>query len=172
MEINFTKARWNLDAEGLWLSLKVEVPAMAKKFVSEMKDKLYIATIKEFTKKRSPDANKLFWKACQLIAQKLETDNDSIYLQLLSRYGVSTYIVVKKQAVEQFKKSYRWCEELGEVTINGQTGIQLKCVFGSSTYDTKQMSRLIDGTLSELKEMGIDFVPESDIAKAKKEWAN
>jgi hypothetical protein len=171
-DLLFDRAKWSQDGEGFWLSLKVRAPAIAKEFAAGMKEKIYVATLKEYRQKRSLDANALFWKAASLIAEHIGSDKDSVYLMLLSRYGVFTHIVVKPQAVEQFKQSYRLCEEVGEVTVAGQTGIQLRCYFGSSTFNSKQMSRLIDGAISELKEMGIDFVPESDISKAKEEWGH
>ena len=170
ISLQFDRAKWQEDSEGVWLSLRVKFPALAKKFVVSIKDKLYVAEVKEYREKRSLDANALFWKATTLIADHINSDKGSVYLQLLSRYGTFTHVVVKPEVVPQFKMAYRLCEELGPVTVNGKAGIQLRCYFGSSTYDTKQMSRLIDGAISELKEMGIDFVSESDISKAKEEW--
>jgi hypothetical protein len=172
MRIQFDKARWAQDSDGFWLSLRVKFPEQARQFSETIQPKLYDADLKIHREKRSLDANALFWKAAALIAEHISSDKDSVYLQLLSRYGVFTHVVVKPEAVHQFKMEYRLCEELGPVTVNGKAGIQLRCYFGSSTYDTKQMSRLIDGALSELKEMGIDFVPESDISKAKEEWGH
>lgn len=60
--------------------------------------------------------------------------------------------------------------ELGEVTVNGKTGVQLQCYFGSSTYDAKEMSVLIDGVVSECKEMGIETMTPDEIARLKSEW--
>ena len=37
---------------------------------------------------------------------------------------------------------------------------------GSHTYDSKEMSRLIDGTVSEAKELGIETMPLDEL-KAK-----
>jgi hypothetical protein len=170
MTVQFDRAKWSEDSEGFWLSLRVKVPRPVREFVQSMKERLYDAELKEHRERRSLDANALFWKAASLIAEHIDSDKDSVYLKLLSRYGVFTHVIVKEEAVPQFKHEYRLCEELGTVTVNGKTGIQLRCYFGSSTYDTKQMSRLIDGALSELKEMGIDFVPYDDISKAKEEW--
>lgn len=172
MKLQFDASRWTQDDKGFWLSLRVKIPAQAKQFAAEMQDKLYDADLQIHREKRSLDANALFWKATTLIAEHINSDKDSVYLQLLSRYGVFTHVVVKPEAVPQFRMEYRLCEELGPVMVNGKSGIQLRCYFGSSTYDTKQMSRLIDGAISELKEMGIDFASDSDISKAKEEWGH
>lgn len=134
------------------------------------KDKKHVVEIKEYKEKRSLDANALFWKICGEIAAQVGSDKDSIYLGLLERYGVYTHVVVKPEAVEAFKREYRLCHDLGEVKVNGKTGHQLQCYFGSSKYDRKQMARLIDGALSELKEMGIEFTLISERDRAIEEW--
>ena len=41
---------------------------------------------------------------------------------------------------------------------------------GSSDYDTREMSELIDGTVSEAKQMGIETLPPHEIERMKKEW--
>lgn len=133
---------------------------------------VYQAEIKKHYEKRSLNANALFWKGCGLIAQAVNRDNWSIYLDLLRNYGEYTYIVVKPHAVERFKETYRLCEEVGEIEINGKKGIQLLCYYGSSTYDKKQMARLIDGMMQEIRNLEIDFVPEDDITKAVAEWGD
>ena len=40
MELDFDKARWSVDDAGLWLSLRVTFPALAKRFVSGMKERM------------------------------------------------------------------------------------------------------------------------------------
>lgn len=131
---------------------------------------VYDAEIKKHYEKRSLNANALFWKGCGLIAQATSRDNWSVYLDLLKDYGEYTYIVVKPQAVAKFKETYRLCEEVGEIEINGKKGMQLLCFYGSSTYDKKQMARLIDGMMQEIRALDIEFVPEGDITKAVEEW--
>lgn len=149
--------------------LNAEDMQNARRFCYEHKG-VYEAEIKQFREKRSLNANALFWKGVGLIAEALHRDNWGIYLDLLKNHGEFTYIVVKPSAVEKFKETYRLCEEVGEIEINGKKGVQLLCFYGSSTYDTKQMSRLIDGMMQELKALDIEFVPDSDITKALEEW--
>ena len=132
-------------------------------------------TVKEYRAKRSKDANAYFWKLCDQQAKKLSlpkatVTKDDVYLQMLDRYGVCTYIVVKENVVERVKQEWRAVRELGEVTINGKQGIQLQCYFGSSTYDTKEMSRLIDGIVSECKEQGIETATPQELSLLKSEW--
>ena len=126
--------------------------------------------IKLWRAKRSSDANAYFWVLCAKIADVLQKSKDEVYLDMLGDYGVFTHIIVKPNVVERIKAEWRTVKELGEVTINGATGIQLQCYFGSSTYDSKEMSVLIDGTVQEAKELGIETLTPSELEAMKSAW--
>ena len=79
-------------------------------------------------------------------------------------------IEVKENAVEKMKELYRTCIDLGEVTVNGQTGHQLQVYYGSSTFDSKEMSGFIDGIVSESKELGIQTMTPAEIERIKAAW--
>ena len=130
----------------------------------------YTVTLKKYREKRSLDANAYFWVLIGQIADVLKTDNESVYLKLLERYGVYTFVVVKPEVVNRIKQEWRLTKELGEVTINGKKGVQIQCFFGSHTYDTKEMSRLIDGTVSEAKALGIDTRTPEEIFLMEQAW--
>jgi hypothetical protein len=134
------------------------------------KGKALAVEIKQYRQKRSLDANAYLWVLLQKIAEAVNSSKDEVYLQMLERYGVFTHIVVKPHIVDKVKQEWRTVRELGEVTVNGKTGIQLQCYFGSSTYDAKEMSVLIDGVVSECKEMGIETMTPDEIARLKDEW--
>jgi hypothetical protein len=126
--------------------------------------------IKKYRKKRSLDANAYLWVLLQKMAEVLKTDKWSLYLQMLKQYGKFTYIVVKPNAVEAVKKQWRECEELGEIDVNGTKAVQMLCYYGSSTYDTKEMSVLIDGVISECKDLGIETLPPDELRMMKERW--
>lgn len=126
--------------------------------------------IKKYRKKRSLDANAYLWVLLQKMAEVLRTDKWSLYLQMLKQYGKFTYIVVKPGAVEAVKKQWRECEELGEIDVNGTKAVQMLCYYGSSTYDTKEMSVLIDGVVSECKDLGIETLPPDELRMMKERW--
>lgn len=171
MTVTFDAARWSQESDGFWLHLRVAESRLAQKFIAAMKaGKQYIADIKEKRKRRSLDANAYLWVLLEKVAAAIDLDKDRVYLDMLSRYGVFTHMVVKPAVVERVKQEWRTVRELGEVTVNGQTGIQLQCYFGSSTYDTKEMSRLIDGVVSECKELGIDTATPEELARIKETW--
>lgn len=126
--------------------------------------------IKVHRVRRSLDSNAFLWVLIEKLATALHTTKDELYLLMLGRYGVFTHIIVKPQAVERIVSEWRTVKNLGEVHISGQTGVQLQCYFGSSTYDTSEMSRLIDGVVSECRELGIETLPDEDIAAMNREW--
>ena len=89
---------------------------------------------------------------------------------MLRRYGEYTYICVKPKAVPMLKRQWRECEEIGDIDINGTTATQLLCYYGSSTYDTKQFSRLLDGVISEMKELGLTPPPSKEMRRSLEMW--
>ena len=139
--------------------------------INNIKDcqKLSIKAVKH-RERRSLDANAYLWVLLQKMAEALERDKWGLYLEKLGEYGVFTHIIVKPHMVDKVKEEWRAVKELGEVCVNGTTGIQLQCYFGSSTYNTKEMSVLIDGVVSEAKEMGIETLSPVELERMKAEW--
>ena len=118
--------------------------------------------------RRSLDANAFCWVTLSKMAAVLHTTKDELYLIMLKRYGQFTYVIVKNEAVEMFTRAYRLTEDKGK-TKDG-TGTQLLCYFGSSEYDTLQMSRLLDGVIQEAHEIGVETPTRSEIELMKSQW--
>ena len=127
-------------------------------------------TVKEHKEHRSKDANALLWACLGEIAAALHSDKWEIYLMMLKRYGRFTYIAVRPHAVEAVKKQWRECEVVGNTYTNGEQTVQLLCYFGSSTYTTKEMSKLLDGVISEMEEMGLNRPTSAEMKRAIAEW--
>lgn len=132
-------------------------------------DKLKIKAVK-YRNKRSLDANGLLWLCIGRIAESLNADKWDIYLRLLKRYGKYTYICVKENVVEAVKLQWRECEVVGEIDINGTKAVQMLCYFGSSTYDSKEFSVLLEGTISEMKEMGLETPPSTELRRVMEQY--
>lgn len=142
--------------------------------IDEIKDidKLTI-TAKKHREKRSLDANAYAWVLMQRLAEAVDSDKWTVYLKCLREYSREfTHVIVKECAVEKMKELYRTCEDLGEVSVNGQTGHQLRVYYGSSTFDTKAMSVFIDGIVRECKELGIETLPPAELERMKTQWQN
>lgn len=139
--------------------------------IDKIKDKPLRINVKQYREKRSLDSNAYAWVLMQKIAEAIQSDKWSVYLMMLERYSRAfTHIIVKPEIVERVKAEWRTVRELGEITVNGMTGIQLHCYFGSSTFDTKEMSVFIDGLVCECRQLGIETLPPEEIERMKREW--
>lgn len=135
--------------------------------VEKLRDKpLEITAVK---KRRSLDANALLWACIGDIAQALRADKWDIYLLMLERYGQHLHMNVKPEALAMLKKQWREIKEVGETYYNGEKYLQILCFYGSSTYDSKQFSALLDGVISDMKEIGLT-PPDSREMRRAIEW--
>lgn len=158
-----------------WISRKWEVTFEINEDITasidKIRDKMLNLTAKIHREKRSLDANAYAWVLMQKIAEAIHTDKWSVYLMMLERYSpVFTHIIVRPEAVERVMGEWRTVKVLGPIQVNGSSGIQLQCYFGSSTFDSKEMSSFIDGIVSECKEMGVETLPPDEIERMRREW--
>lgn len=127
--------------------------------------------IKQFRNKRSLDANAYMWVLLSKLAVVLDTTKDELYKQMLERYSIAfTHTIVKPSAVDRVLQMWRTARVIGKVKVNGVEGVQIQCYYGSSTFDTQEMSVVIDGIVSECKELGIETLPPEELNKMKREW--
>lgn len=137
--------------------------------VDEMreKDKLSIE-IKPHRERRSLNANAYAWKLIGEIADIMRAGKDEVYLFMLKRYGQSELIsVLSHVPIGNYVKYY---EEAGESKLNGKMFKHYRVYKGSSEFDTREMSILIDGVVSEAKELGIQTETPNQIAEMKARW--
>lgn len=145
--------------------------------IDELLEKALTCTLKLFRKKRSLDANAYFWVLCGKLAAKTRQDKKNIYRNLIKEIGDNFEIVpIKNEAVDTWCRNWEhrgdgWqYSVLGESKLDGYTNVC--CYYGSSTYDTAQMSALIDSVVFECKEQGIETMTPEEIAKMKAAWGN
>lgn len=151
--------------------IEIEVNERARaQEVLALRDQPLSIEIKKYRKRRSLDANALMWQCLGEIADALRADKWDIYLMMLKRYGKYTYICVKPSIVDAVKAQWRECEVIGDMEVNGQPAVQLLCYFGSSTYNTKEFSTLLDGIISEMEEMGLERPMDRDMKRALEAW--
>ena len=140
-----------------------------KALVDEMRgmDKLSIE-IKPYRAHRSLNANAYAWNLIGEIADVVRAGKDEIYLLMLKRYGQSELVsVLAHIPIEQYLKYY---EEAGESDLNGKTFKHYRVFKGSSEMDSREMSILIDGIVSEAKHLGIQTETPDTLAKMKALW--
>lgn len=141
--------------------------------LSLYKDKPLEATIEPERKKRSLDANSYFWVIADRIADAIGTTKLEVYRDAVHSVGVFDYVAVTDRAVGTFVHNWQlkglgWIAEVEDSKIDGCK--KVCCYYGSSTYNSKQMSRLIDYIVEEAKAVGVDTMTPDEIARVKAEW--
>ena len=130
--------------------------------------------IKPFRQRRSLDANAYAWVLMDKLADKLNESKESIYREYIKNIGGNSEIVcIKNTAVERLcegwsKNGIGWQTDTFPSKLDGCTNVIL--YYGSSTYDSAQMSRLLDLIIQDCKEQGIPTDTPDEIARLKALW--
>lgn len=126
-------------------------------FIPELDlSKMYDIEIKEHKSKRSLEANRMLWGILQKI--KEETDNDlmDLYIEVLEKADAKyDFLMVLPETVEELKKVFRAVKILEYREYNGKQMAVIKAYIGSSKFNTKEMSILIDKAMQVASENGI-----------------
>lgn len=146
-----------------------------KLMVDELQDREKLTIeVKPFRARRSLDANAYFFVLADKLAEKMNTSKEEIYRNAIKDIGgVSETVCVKNQAVKRLcdgwsKNGLGWTTETFPSKIDGCTNVIL--YYGSSTYDTAQMSRLIDNVVQDCKALGIETRTPDEIANLLSMW--
>lgn len=124
--------------------------------------------IKKWREPRSRDANAYAWVLIDKIAAVLSIDKAEVYREAIREIGgVSDTVCVQDVAVQKLCEGWEhngigWQTETFPSKIEGCTNVVL--YYGSSTYDTKQMSLLIDHLVTEAKALGVETMPLDKLA--------
>lgn len=116
-------------------------------------------------KKRSKNSNSYFWELLQKLCQEMNIDIIQEYKKRVKELGIFKQWELDTENVPTFEKLWQdrgiaWftekVEEIGNKTI-------INAYYGSSSYNSKQMSRLIDNLVQDCKEVGIQTLDELEI---------
>lgn len=147
----------------------VQVPRSQNHLLNDLKATIDKEGIKELevnkqSKKRTLSANAYAWVLINKIAVKMRSTPDEVYLKLLFDYGTREHMSVPKEALKLLKRAYKIVKFKDQVyQHNGMDYVDTLCIRGSSTYDTIEMTRLIDGIVYESKELGIETMTPSEL---------
>lgn len=125
-------------------------------------------------KKRSLDSNAYFWILVDKLSQRLNLPKEEIYRNAIRNIGgVSEIVCVQNKAVEKLCQGWQkmgigWQTDTMPSKIEGCTNVIL--YYGSSTYDQKQMTSLIDNIVQDCKAVGIETLSPLELARLTEEW--
>ena len=150
-------------------ALTIIIPRVFLEMYDEYKDKLLRIKLCLWRNKRSTDANAYFWELCGQLSAKLKISPRDIYRILVREVGGNYEITpIKDEAVEDWIRIWEnrglgWvCDVIGKSKFEGYTNVIN--YFGSSEYDTAQMSRLISLLVQECKNNNIETATPKELS--------
>lgn len=129
--------------------------------------------ISEQKKKRSLDANAYMWVLLSKIQEKLKIPKEEIYKDLIQNIGSYEVVPIKNEAVEKFRQAWSknglgWITDTTKSKLDGYTNII--AYYGSSTYNTNEMSRLIDLVIQECRQLEIETKSKTELESLLRSW--
>lgn len=155
-------------------NITITVRADFREEFDELADKDIVVEIKRYNKHRSLDLNAYCWVIIDKIAEKTKIKKTEIYRNAIREIGgVSTIVCVKDEAVEALCKNWSergmgWITEQTKSKISGCTNVTLW--YGSSVYDVRQMSALVDSLIQEANCLGIPTMTPDETDKLLIQW--
>lgn len=138
-----------------------------------LKDKDLSVKVTSFSKKRSLSQNAYMWVLLDELAKVLNTTKEELYRRYIQNYGVFEVLPIKNEAADRFRKNWAknglgwFTDDLGESKLSGFT--KLIAYYGSSVYNSTELSRVLNAIVDDCKEQGIDTMTMSDIMLLKNE---
>ena len=139
------------------------------------KDKELSVEVKEYRQKRSLNANSYFHLLVGKIAEVQGVSHTEIHNHLIAEYGqmheeIKNIIMDDSIPWEKLETIHLRPTSATREMDNGRLYRVYIVMRGSHTYDSKEMSRLIDGTVSEAKELGIETMTPAELERMVSQW--
>ncbi len=143
----------------------------------QLKDQLLDVEIKRHREKRSRNANAYFHILVNKIAAATGQSDSAVKKHLVIEYGaldrdedgmIVGFKLPIKADVDKFYPYTRLFD------VDEENGKRFNCWLvykRTSDMDTSEMARLIDGAISEAKELGIETDTPEQLARYKEEWS-
>lgn len=134
-------------------------------------DKLF--RIDEHRKKRTLTQNAYYWQLLSQVADALRMSKTELHNRMLADYGqVDTelrYIIMRDEIDWKASRTIH-LKPTSSVRVmdNGILYRVYLVIRGSSTYNTKEMSVLVDGIIQEAKQQGIETMTPADLAELRR----
>lgn len=158
-----------------WVSFQIPKSDAVNDFY-KLKDKSldgYTLTLKK-KNKRSLDANSYMWVICGKIADKIRATKEEVYRKAVRECGSWIDGVFSAKDVPAVVASWSsngigWFCEYYHRT-GAESVVSVRLYKGSSVYDSKEMTRLIDYIVDEAKDLGIETMTPDEIGRLKQLW--
>ena len=115
----------------------------------------------EHQEKRSNQANRYLWSLCNQIAVAVKSTKEDVYREAVKRVGIyRDFDPLPPQQAKTLRSAWEklgtgWITEQVDYDTAGEN-VVIRCYYGSSTYNKKQMCRLLDDVIQDADELGIE----------------
>lgn len=173
MELHYKHSVFALQHDGnalLMITIPKEQSNLYDKIRGYEDDKPKVVTIDYYKEKRSLNANSMMWSLLNKLAAKLGTTDEELYIDYLKKYAPKDYMAAPKEAEEIFKTLYKIVEPVRDCTINETPAVTFRCIRGSSKFNSKEFSVLLDHVVQDCKEQGIETLEDKRINEIVERW--
>ena len=166
---------FSLTPDGDKQNITVTVAADFRETYDELKDSAVEITIEKAVKHRSLEANRYCWVLIDQIAAKTHKKRSEVYRNAIRDIGgVSKDMLMKCDAVPFFRRIWEQ-QGLGNqvevVDVEEETEwASIRVFFGSSTYNTEQMSALLDSLIQDAEAQGIPTITPKEEERMLQKW--
>lgn len=113
------------------------------------------------------------WVLCNSLADKLNLKGVEVYREHIKDINVCKQMTLPKNEFNTLQTAWGmigdgWIVEKLDITADDE--IIANFYYGSSTYNTAQMSKLIKNIEEDCKEQGIPVLEDLKVEKMLKEW--
>lgn len=164
-----------LSRDGGYL-LTVATREDVRELYDTLKDADLDISVKKHRKKRSLDANAYCWQLLDKLASKIGSTKDELYKLYIKRVGIFKDFTLTEDEASTFCAAWGmlgssgWPTERIDFAPDGER-IVIRAYYGSSTYNTRQMTRLIDEIVQDCKEQGIETLTARELSLLEESWA-
>lgn len=149
-------------------------------FISQLGEGDYTLEIKKKKKRRSLNANAYLWEMCNQLAAELSKDGtiltkEDIYRDAIKQCGIyKDFFGLSVKDADTLRHAWEmlgtgWITEQVDYMPDGEN-VVIRCYYGSSQYNTKQMSRIINHIVEECKQQGIETMTKQERSLLLSEW--
>lgn len=155
----------------------IKAIAWLSSLIASLDDKKkYVVEVKQYRKGRSHDANAYCWLLIGKLAKKTGYSKDEIYKNAIRKIGSNYEVIsVREEGADKLCKAWElhglgWQTEKFKSIKPGRINVLM--YYGSSVYDTKQMSHLIDNIVQDCQSVGIETMSPEDLKSLKESWVS
>ena len=140
--------------------------------VSKAQADKYELEIRKARSKRGLTANAYYWVLAEKLSKVMESSKDDVHEQMMQRYGTIKLnsdgkpIVFSLVAGEDPKSVTPYSRAFAEGMVNGKRFVHYAVLKGSHEMTAKEFGELLDGLISECKEVGgIETMTPQEVAQ-------